>query len=65
MCDLIEIFILQFQNEKLSSHLIVIELGCPGSDMSRGKSTMKLRIMGVVNTPPKKVELVYGRFSNK
>jgi len=57
MCDLIEILILQFRNEKLSSHLI--ELGCPGSDMSLGRSNMKLRIMGgfiVFNTlifPPK------------
>ena len=49
MCDLIKIMILQIQNEKLSSHSI--ELGCPGSDMSLGKSNMKLRIMGVFNTP--------------
>lgn len=53
MCDLIEILILQFWNEKLSSHLIelLIELGCPGSDMSLERSNMKLRIMGVFNTP--------------
>ncbi|MFQ6642178.1 hypothetical protein Gotur_017472 [Gossypium turneri] len=49
MCDLIEIIILQIRNEKLSSHSI--ELGCPESDMSLGKSSMKLRIMGVFNTP--------------
>ena len=49
MCDLIEILILQFWNEKLSSYLI--ELGCPGSDMSLERSNMKLRIMGVFNTP--------------
>ena len=60
MCDLIEIMILQF---RLSSHLI--ELGCPGSDMPLGRSNMKLRILGVFNIPQYKVELVYGRFSNK
>ncbi|MFQ6634816.1 hypothetical protein Gotur_012257 [Gossypium turneri] len=49
MCDLIKIIILQIRNEKLSSH--AIELGCPRSDMSLGKSNMKLRIMGVFNTP--------------
>lgn len=49
MCDLIEILILQIRNEKLLSHSI--ELGCPGSDMSRGRSHMKLRILGVFNTP--------------
>jgi len=42
MCDLIKIMILQMQNEKLSSHSI--ELGCPGFDMSLGRSNMKLRI---------------------
>lgn len=52
MCDLIKILILQIQNEKLSFHSI--ELGCPESDMSLGVSNMKLRIMGVFNTPPKK-----------
>jgi len=49
MCDLIEILILQFWNEKLSSHLI--ELGCLGSDMSLRRSNVKLRIMDVLNTP--------------
>lgn len=42
MCDLIKIMILQMQNEKLLSHLL--ELGCPGFDMSLGRSNMKLRI---------------------
>ncbi|KAK7260972.1 hypothetical protein RIF29_27275 [Crotalaria pallida] len=36
-------------NEKLSFHSI--EWGCPESDMSLGPSNMKLRIMGVFNTP--------------
>ena len=63
MCDLIEILILQIRNEKLSSHSI--QLGCPGSDMSLGRSNMKLRLMGVFNTPQKKGELIYGRFRNK
>ncbi|MFQ6656069.1 hypothetical protein Gotur_026335 [Gossypium turneri] len=49
MCDLIEIIILQIRNKKLSSPSI--ELGCPESDMSLGKSNIKLRIMGVFNTP--------------
>ena len=48
MCDLIKIM-LQMQNEKLSSHSI--ELGCPIFDMSLVKSNMKLRIIGVFNTP--------------
>ena len=52
MCDLIKILILQISNEKLSFYSI--ELGCPGSDMSLGMSNMKLRIMGVLNTPPPK-----------
>lgn len=49
MCDLIEIFILQIKNDKLSSPSI--NLGCPRSDMSLEKSNMKLRIVGVFNTP--------------
>lgn len=49
MCDLIEILVLQFWNKKLPSRLI--EFGCPGSDMSLERSNMKLRIMGVFNTP--------------
>ncbi|MFQ6665238.1 hypothetical protein Gotur_032031 [Gossypium turneri] len=49
MCDLIEIIILQIRNEKLSSHSI--ELGCPGSNMFLGKSNIKLKIMGIFNTP--------------
>ena len=49
MCDLIEILILQIRNMKLSSQSI--ELGCPESDMSLGRSNMKLRMMGVFNTP--------------
>ena len=52
MCDLIKILIVQIPNEKLSFHSI--KLGCPGSDMSLGVSNMKLRIMGVLNTPKKK-----------
>lgn len=47
MCDLIEIFI--FKNDKLSSPSI--NLGCPRSDMSLEKSNMKLRLVGVFNTP--------------
>jgi hypothetical protein len=52
MCDLIEIMILQIRNEKLSSHSI--QRGCPGSDMSLEGRNMKLRIMGVFNTPKKR-----------
>ena len=65
MCDLIEILILQIRNMKLSSQ--AIELGCPEPDMSLWRSHMKLRPMGVFNTPPKNEqgELVYGRFSKK
>lgn len=51
MCDLIEILILQIRNMKLSSQ--AIELGCPEPDMSLWRSHMKLRPMGVFNTPPK------------
>ncbi|KAL8472425.1 hypothetical protein ACS0TY_029580 [Phlomoides rotata] len=51
------------RNEKLSSQSI--QLGCPGSNMSLGKSTMKLRLRGVVNTPKSKWGLIYGRFWNK
>ncbi|KAL9411683.1 hypothetical protein AB3S75_045309 [Citrus x aurantiifolia] len=59
MCDLIEILILQIRNMKLSSQ--AIELGCPEPDMSLWRNHMKLRPMGVFNTPPKneKGELVY------
>ena len=63
MCDLIQIFIVQILNKKLSFHSI--ELGCPGSDMSLGVSNMKLRIWGVLNIRQLKRELIYGRFSNK
>lgn len=52
MCDLIEILILQIRNMKLSSQ--AIELGCPEPDMSLGRSHMKLRPMGVFNTPQKR-----------
>ena len=52
MCDLIEILILQIRNMKLSSQ--AIKWGCPEPDMSLGRSHMKLRPMGVFNTPTKK-----------
>ena len=55
MCDLIKIMILQIRNEKLSSHSL--RLGCPASDMSLGGSNMKLRIVGVFNTPQKGIDL--------
>ena len=63
MCDLIEIFLLQIKNDKLSSPSI--NLGCPPSDMSLERSNMKLRIVGVFKLPNKKRRLVYGRFSKK
>ena len=55
MCDLIKILILQSGTKKLSSHSL--RLGCPYSDMSRGRRNMKLRIMDVFNTPKKGIDL--------
>ena len=55
MCDLIKILILQIGTKKLSSHSL--RLGCQYSDISRGRSKMKLRIMDVFNTPKKGIDL--------